>query len=137
MIVQSQSHPIKSCPPCRADEVSQKLAQWARTLGGVSAVCIDQYAEALELVPYTLAENAGLQPVEIVTKLRAAHAQGDKFAGINVKKGCISNMYEANDVPSPAQAERTGEHQVARKVFESCFPMRPESLLGRTRRNLR
>jgi len=75
-------------------EISQKLATWARTIGGIQAVCIEQYAQALELVPYTLAENAGLQPVEIVTKLRAAHAQGDKFAGINVKKGCITNMYE-------------------------------------------
>merc|ERR1719291_1622114 len=75
-------------------EVSQKLASWARTIGGVAAVCVEQYASALELVPYTLSENAGLQPVEIVTKLRAAHAQGDKFAGINVKKGCISNIYE-------------------------------------------
>ena len=36
-------------------------------------------------MPYTLAENAGLQPVEIVTQLRAAHAAGEKFAGIDVK----------------------------------------------------
>lgn len=36
-------------------------------------------------MPYTLAENAGMQPVEIVTQLRAAHAKGEKFAGINVK----------------------------------------------------
>mmetsp|Transcript_60409 Transcript_60409/g.128039 ORF Transcript_60409/g.128039 Transcript_60409/m.128039 type:complete len:531 (-) Transcript_60409:45-1637(-) len=75
-------------------EVSQKLATWARSIGGVNAVCIEQFAEALELVPYTLAENAGMQPVEIVTKLRAAHAQGEKYAGINVKKGCISDIYQ-------------------------------------------
>jgi len=75
-------------------EVSQKLAAWARTLGGINAVCIEQYAEALELVPYTLAENAGMQPVEIVTQLRAAHARGEKFAGINVKKACVSNIYD-------------------------------------------
>lgn len=75
-------------------EVSQKLATWARTVGGINAVCIEQYAEALELIPYTLAENAGMQPVEIVTKLRAAHAAGEKYAGINVRKGCISNIYE-------------------------------------------
>jgi len=75
-------------------EVAQKLLQWARTLGGVNAVCIEHYAEALELVPYTLAENAGMQAVEIVTKLRAAHAAGEKFAGINVKKCTISNMYD-------------------------------------------
>merc|ERR1719382_2363217 len=79
-------------------EVSQKLASWARTLGGISAVCIEQYADALELVPYTLAENAGLQPVEIVTQLRAAHAKGEKYAGINVKKCCVSDMYAENVV---------------------------------------
>lgn len=79
-------------------EVSQKLATWARTVGGVKAVCIAEYADALEVVPYTLAENAGMQPVEIVTKLRAAHAQGDKYAGINVKKGCITDIYRENVV---------------------------------------
>jgi len=75
-------------------EVAQKLSQWARKLGGINAVCIEHYAEALELVPYTLAENSGMPPVEIVTKLRAAHVNGEKFAGINVKKGCITNMHD-------------------------------------------
>mmetsp|Transcript_105680 Transcript_105680/g.303736 ORF Transcript_105680/g.303736 Transcript_105680/m.303736 type:complete len:532 (-) Transcript_105680:336-1931(-) len=74
-------------------EMSCKLAQWARTIGGINAVCIETYAEALELVPYTLAENAGMQPVEIVTQLRAAHMKGEKYAGINVKKGSITDMY--------------------------------------------
>jgi len=75
-------------------EVSVRLVQWARTLGGINAVCIEQYAMALELVPYTLAENAGMKPVEIVTQLRAAHAAGERYAGINVKKGNVSNMHE-------------------------------------------
>merc|ERR1712087_426756 len=75
-------------------EVSQKLLQWARTIGGIEAVCVEHYAESLELVPYTLAENAGMQAVDIVTKLRAAHAQGDKYAGINVRKGTITNPFE-------------------------------------------
>merc|ERR1712050_545576 len=70
------------------------MGQWSRSVGGVSAVCIEHFAEALELVPYTLAENAGMQPVEIVTKLRAAHASGEKYAGINVKKGMITNIYD-------------------------------------------
>jgi len=75
-------------------EVSQKLLQWARTIGGINAVCIEHFAEALELIPYTLAENAGMSPVEIVTQLRAAHAKGEKFAGINVRKGSITNIFE-------------------------------------------
>merc|ERR1712190_333642 len=75
-------------------EVSLRLQQWARTVGGTNAVCIEHYAEALELIPYTLAKNAGMQAVEIVTKLRAAHAAGEKYAGINVKKSCISNLFD-------------------------------------------
>jgi len=75
-------------------EVSWRLSEWARSLGGINAVCIEHFAESLELVPYTLAENAGMQSVEIVTKLRAAHVKGEKFAGINVKKCCISDMVE-------------------------------------------
>jgi len=75
-------------------EVSQKLKTWCRKLGGVNGVAIERYAEALELIPYTLAENSGMSPVEIVTQLRAAHANGDKFAGINVKKGIITNSYD-------------------------------------------
>merc|ERR1712139_568609 len=57
-------------------ELSQKLLGWSRTLSGVQSICVQAFAEALEVVPYTLAENAGLQPVQIVTQLRAAHAAG-------------------------------------------------------------
>ena len=43
----------------------------------------------MEIIPYTLAENAGLNPIAIVTELRKRHAEGHKTAGINVKKGMI------------------------------------------------
>jgi len=82
-------------------EVSTKLKQWARTLGGVEAICIEFFAESLERIPYTLAENAGLRPIEIVTALRKAHAvDGKRYAGINVKKACIDDML-ALDVVQP------------------------------------
>jgi T-complex protein 1 subunit delta len=57
---------------------------------------IRAFAEALEVVPYTLAENAGLNPINIVTELRKAHAEGATNAGINVKKNRITDMLEAN-----------------------------------------
>jgi T-complex protein 1 subunit delta len=65
-----------------------------RSLPGEEAYCVKAFAEALEVIPYTLAENAGLQPVEVVTNLRAAHDAGEKFAGINVRRGNISNLVE-------------------------------------------
>jgi len=72
-------------------ELSLRLGEWARTLAGLDAYCARAYADALELIPYTLAENAGLNPIELVTALRARHAAGETAAGINVKRGCVSS----------------------------------------------
>lgn len=52
----------------------------------MEAYCVRAYSDALEVIPFTLAENAGLNPIATVTKLRNWHAQGDKMAGINVRK---------------------------------------------------
>ena len=67
-------------------ELSLQLAKFAEETGGMEGYCIKEYAKALEIIPYTLAENAGLHPINIVTELRNAHAEGNKFAGINVRK---------------------------------------------------
>ena len=79
-------------------EVSQKLMQYSKTLKGMEAYCVYAFAEALEVIPYTLAENAGLNPISIVTELRNRHLQGEKNAGINVRKGSITNILEENVV---------------------------------------
>ena len=55
-----------------------------------------QYGECLELIPYTLAENAGLDPISFVTELRNKHIQGHKFDGLNIKRNKIMNMLEDN-----------------------------------------
>ncbi len=72
-------------------ELSLRLAEYSNTLSGVEQYCFRAYAEALEVVPYTLAENAGLNPISTVTELRAKHAQGEYTSGINVRKVCITN----------------------------------------------
>ena len=60
-------------------EVSQLLMSYSQSLTGM---------EAMEIIPYTLAENAGLNPITVVTELRNRHAKGEKNAGINVRKVC-------------------------------------------------
>lgn len=119
-------------------EVSLRLSQWAQTLQGSESVCLRAFAEALEIVPYTLAENCGLEPIGIVATLRCLlfrrplspwptpsrrplspplfahasllcssshaasgvhgrrqeHAKGNKNAGLNVKRGTVSDMWE-------------------------------------------
>ena len=67
-------------------EVSIRLAEHARTLTGMEAYCVRAFAEALEIIPYTLAENAGLNPIATVTELRNRHARNETTTGINVRK---------------------------------------------------
>ncbi|KAJ3259383.1 T-complex protein 1 subunit delta [Boothiomyces macroporosus] len=76
--------------------ISQKLHHLAKSLKGMEAYCFQEFANALEVIPYTLAENAGLNPIRIVTELRNRHANGEITAGINVRKGTISNILEEN-----------------------------------------
>ncbi|KAF7323069.1 T-complex protein 1 subunit delta [Mycena chlorophos] len=77
---------------------SRQLSQYAQSLKGMEAYCFQAYADALEVIPTTLAENAGLNPIAIVTELRNRHALGERTAGINVRKGLISNILEENVV---------------------------------------
>jgi len=78
--------------------VSRMLAQYAQSLKGMEQYCFQAYADALEVIPTTLAENAGLNPIAIVTELRNRHALGERNAGINVRTGLISNILEENVV---------------------------------------
>ena len=77
-------------------QASLRLSEWAKGLEqGVEAVCVEEYARALEIIPATLAENAGLDGVEVVSLLRKRHAlAGDSGAGVNVRKGGVSGMLE-------------------------------------------
>jgi len=86
------------CPGGGAPEmqVSYQLSKWAHTLEGMQQYCVRAYAEAMEVVPYTLAENAGMNAIQIVTELRNRHSLGESGAGINVRKGRITNILEEN-----------------------------------------
>jgi len=79
-------------------EVSQKLQAYSREIFGTDSYCVRQFGESLELIPYTLAENAGLDPISFVTELRNKHIQGNKFAGLNIKRNKIMNMLDDNVV---------------------------------------
>lgn len=72
-------------------EVGQKLALFANSLVGENQYCYRAFANAMDVIPYTLAENAGLNPIETVTELRHMHANGYINAGINIKKVNLIN----------------------------------------------
>jgi len=76
-------------------EVSRVLKKYAETLPGREQLAVKCFAEALETVPLTLTENAGLDPIDILSELRARHEKGETWAGIEVHSGKVQDMTEA------------------------------------------
>ena len=76
--------------------LSRDLRAFAESIGGREQMAIEAFATALEIVPRTLAENAGLDPVTTIIDLRKAHAEGDGHAGINVFDGGVKDMLAAS-----------------------------------------
>jgi thermosome len=76
-------------------EVAKNLRKYAVKVGGREQLAVEAYAEAVEAVPLTLAENAGLDPIDIMVALRAEHEKPDhKYFGIEVTTGKIKNMLD-------------------------------------------
>jgi len=77
-------------------ELASKLTHLAESITGQDQYAYKKFAEALEVVPRTLAENAGFDATLLVSNLYASHATGNTFSGINVETGEISNAVESN-----------------------------------------
>ncbi|CAI5759466.1 unnamed protein product [Candida verbasci] len=75
-------------------EVSKQLMKESHKLSGVEQFVYQEFAQALEVIPTTLAENAGLNPINVVTDLRNKHENGEKDAGISVRRAGASNTYD-------------------------------------------
>ena len=77
-----------------AVEIAMRLKEYAASVGGREQLAIEAFADSLEVIPRTLAENAGLDPIDILIQLRKRHNDGEKYAGINMFTGKIENMKE-------------------------------------------
>ena len=75
-------------------EIARALRGYAETLPGREQLAVQSFAEALESVPLTLGENAGLDPIDILSELKARHEKGEKWAGVDVFAGKIKDMWE-------------------------------------------
>ena len=85
-------------------EVAKTLREWAKTIAGKEQLAVEAYIKALESLPQTLAHNAGHDPIEILMKLRSAHEEGKKWAGIDIETGEIIDLWEAG-VYEPARVK--------------------------------
>jgi thermosome len=88
-----------------AEEIALRLRDEAAKIGGREQIAFESFAEALETLPRTLAENAGLDPIDILIELRQSHKSGKKFHGINVHQGKVEDM-KALHVVEPIRVGR-------------------------------
>ncbi|MDP3103952.1 MAG: TCP-1/cpn60 chaperonin family protein, partial [Candidatus Methanoperedens sp.] len=75
-------------------ELSLKLREYASTLSGREQLAVTRFAAAMEIIPKTLAENAGLDAIDMIAALRTQHEKGNKYAGLDVYEGKTVNMLE-------------------------------------------
>jgi len=76
-------------------ELSLQLHRYAATVGGRNQLAIEAFAKALEVIPRALAENAGLDPIDMIVAIRAAHESGKKTFGLDVNEGKPVDMQKA------------------------------------------
>ncbi|MEM2248071.1 MAG: thermosome subunit beta [Candidatus Bathyarchaeia archaeon] len=96
-------------------EVARALREYASSLSGREQLAAQSFAEAIEIVPTALAENAGLDPIDILSELRARHEKGEIWAGVDVFGGKVRDMREL-DVYEPLAVKR----QVIKSATEAA-----------------
>ena len=94
-----------------AMEIAMQLRDYAASVGGREQIAIEAYASAMEIIPSTLAENAGLDPIDIVIEMRKQHKEGKKYAGLNPYVGKVEDMM-ANNVIEP--------HRIGKQAINSA-----------------
>ena len=77
-----------------AIEIALGIRSYAPSVGGRQQMAIEAFANAIEIIPKTLAANAGLDPINIMLELRSQHKKGNTHAGINVHTGKVDNMMD-------------------------------------------
>jgi T-complex protein 1 subunit delta len=115
-------------------EMSQILARHARALSGTESFCWQAFADALEVIPTTLAENAGLNSIKVVTELRNRHENGEKDMGVSVRRGAVTNILEENViqpllVSTSALELATETVKLILRIDDICLAYVPPSLL--------
>ena len=106
--------------------LSSQLKEWADTFDGREQLAIKQYAESLEAIPLTIAENAGMDPIDTIISLRAKQANGKKSIGINAKEGKIGDMYSL-DIVEPLVVKE----QIIKSATETaCMILRIDDVIS-------
>ncbi len=106
--------------------VASQLKEWADSFDGREQLAIKKYAEALETIPLTIAENAGMDPIDTMANLRAKQSQGRKWTGIDARNTKIADML-AIDVVEPVVVKE----QIVKSATEAaCMILRIDDVIA-------
>ncbi len=72
--------------------IASNLRTWSKTLSGRAQLAVEKFAEAIESIPIALARNAGMNPIDSITQLRAKQSSGQKYTGVDISNGIIGSM---------------------------------------------
>ena len=76
-------------------ELARKIREFSHGLSGREQLAVEEFASALEFIPTTLAENAGLDPIEVLTELKSKHDSGERNAGLNLFTNKVENVVQS------------------------------------------
>ena len=103
-----------------------QLKEWADSFDGREQLAIKSYAESLESIPLTIAENAGMDPIDSILALRAKQNSGKKTTGINAREGQIADMYSL-DIVEPLVVKE----QIIKSATETtCMILRIDDVIA-------
>jgi len=106
--------------------LSTELNEWAGSYDGREQLAMKQYAEALETIPLTIAENAGMDPIDTIIALRANQSSGKQTMGINAKEGKIGNMFSL-DIVEPLAVK---EQIIKSSTEAACMILRIDDVIA-------
>src|SRR3990172_4652417 len=107
-------------------EIAHALREWSSKLVGREQLAAQKFAEAVETIPITLAENAGLDPIDAQVELRSKHAEGGKWFGVDATEGKVRDMY-LKDVFEPAVVKA----QIIKSATEAaCMILRVDDVIA-------
>ena len=105
---------------------ASRLRNWAKSLEGREQLAVEKFADALESIPLTLSENAGMDPIDTLTNLRAKQLKGEKWTGVDVMKGKVGNM-KSSEIIEPLAVK----NQIVSAATEAaCMILRIDDVIA-------
>ncbi len=106
--------------------LASHLKEWADSFDGREQLAVKKFAEALEVIPLTIAENAGMDPIDTMITLRAKQSQGQKWTGIDARKSKIADMF-SQDIVEPLVVK---EQIIISATETACMILRIDDVIA-------